>query len=321
MAFLYSQLFVTPAYPQHSFAGQTVIVTGSNVGLGLEAARHITRLGAAKVIIAVRNLSAGEEARHSIEKSTGREDVCEVWKLDLASYSSVIDFAQRASQLPRLDVVVENAAVARTEYETAEGHESTITINVINTMLLALLLLPKLNETATKFPGIRPCLSLVVSEVHAWASLPERKQSNIFAAVDDNKDLDGSQRYPTSKLLEVLIIRELVARMPADSRVVVNMHNPGLCHSQLGREAGWGLWLLKQLFARSTEVGSRTLVAGAAGGAESHGAYMTDGKVANEALSPFVRSTEGEETQKRLWNELSDILEEVHPGVMKNVAG
>lgn len=60
-------------------------------------------------------------------------------------------------------------------------------------------------------------------------------------------------------------------------------------------------------------------MAGAAGGTESHGAYMTDGNVANEALSPFVRSVEGEETQKRIWNELSDILEEVYPGVMKNV--
>lgn len=319
MGFLYSQLFVTPAYPEHSFAGQTVIVTGSNVGLGLEAARHITRLGAAKVILAVRNLAAGEEARQSIKKSTGREDVCEVWELDLASYSSVIDFARRASQLPRLDVVIENAAVVAAKYGTAEGHELTMTVNVINTMFLAFLLLPTLNDTAARFPGIRPRLSIVVSEVHAWTSLPERKQNNILAALDDKENWDRNQRYPTSKLLEVLIIRELAARMPADSRVVVNMHNPGLCHSQLGRDAGWGLWLLKQLLARSTEVGSRTLVAGAAGGTESHGAYMTDGNVANEALSPFVRSVEGEETQKRIWNELSDILEEVYPGVMKNV--
>lgn len=30
--------------------GQTTIVTGANVGLGLEAACHFTRLGAARVI-------------------------------------------------------------------------------------------------------------------------------------------------------------------------------------------------------------------------------------------------------------------------------
>ena len=31
-------------YPETKHTGQTVIVTGSNVGLGLEAARHFTRL-------------------------------------------------------------------------------------------------------------------------------------------------------------------------------------------------------------------------------------------------------------------------------------
>ena len=38
--FLYEQLFVKPPYPTKSFAGQTIIVTGSNVGLGFEAARQ-----------------------------------------------------------------------------------------------------------------------------------------------------------------------------------------------------------------------------------------------------------------------------------------
>ena len=44
LGFLYSQLFITPSYPTRSFTGETVIVTGSNVGLGYEAARHFVRL-------------------------------------------------------------------------------------------------------------------------------------------------------------------------------------------------------------------------------------------------------------------------------------
>jgi hypothetical protein len=36
-------------------------------------------------------------------------------------------------------------------------------------------------------------------------------------------------------------------------------------------------------------------------------------------VSPFVTSEEGVETQKRLWAELSEILEKIQPGVMGNV--
>ena len=55
LKFLKEQLLTTLPYPQESAAGQTVIVTGANVGLGFEAARHFVRLGAAKVILAVRD--------------------------------------------------------------------------------------------------------------------------------------------------------------------------------------------------------------------------------------------------------------------------
>lgn len=83
----YSQLFVRPAIPTKSFAGQTVIITGSNVGLGKEAARHIVALGASKLILAVRNIKAGEEAKKDIENTTQcGKSVIEVWQLDLASY-------------------------------------------------------------------------------------------------------------------------------------------------------------------------------------------------------------------------------------------
>ena len=67
--------------------------------------------------------------------------------------------------------------------------------------------------------------------------------------------------------------------------------------------------------ARSTEEGSRTLVAAAAAGPESHGAYMEHGVVNNDALSEFVRSEEGEKVQLRVWKELTAILEELQPAV------
>lgn len=314
MGFFYSQFFVKPKYPTQSFSGQTVIVTGSNTGLGLEAARHATRLGADKVILAVRNTAAGKKAKENIEASTGRQNICEVWELDLASYASVQAFAKRAiSELPRIDVLLENAGVAALNYKLAERHESTITVNVISTFLLGLLLLPKLKESSQKTSSPSPRWVIVTSEVHAHTKLPEWKTPNTFKTLDDEKNFNRV-RYPTSKLLEVLVVREIAPKL-AGSDVILNMLNPGLCHSELAREAGWVLNFMKILLARTTEVGSRTLIASAAAGTESHGAYMTDGLVDNSALSCWVTSAEGKKAQEKVWGELKEILEEIVPGV------
>lgn len=183
-SFFYSQLFEKLPYPTRSFSGQTIIVTGSNVGLGLEAARHFTRLGAAKVILAVRSLSKGEAAKQSIEESTHRKGVVEVWHLDLGSYESVKEFAKKAQELDRLDALVENAGIAKTSWSVMEDNEATITVNVVSTFLLALLLLPKLRESAQKY-NITPHLSVTCSEVHAWSPFKERKSANIFDTLNN----------------------------------------------------------------------------------------------------------------------------------------
>ncbi|KAI8316454.1 Short chain dehydrogenase atnD [Colletotrichum sp. SAR11_59] len=52
--FLQSQLFTEVPVATKKINGQTIIVTGSNTGLGLETARHFILLDAAKVILAVR---------------------------------------------------------------------------------------------------------------------------------------------------------------------------------------------------------------------------------------------------------------------------
>lgn len=180
------QLFESLPIPSKDLSGQTIVVTGSNVGLGLEAARHFTRLNAEKVILGVRNLEKGEAAKKSIEETTSRRNVVEVWGLDLASYESTKEFARRLDSLKRLDVLLENAGIATPTYRLFEDNESTITTNVVSTFLLALLALPKLQETATRF-NITPHLVIVSSEVHAFTSFPERKSTNIFNTLNDQK--------------------------------------------------------------------------------------------------------------------------------------
>lgn len=117
-----------------------------------------------------------------------------------------------------------------------------------------------MRRSAKKFNTV-PRLSIVTSEVHQMSKLPQWKTENTFDTLSDIATQDISNRYPESKLLEVLLVRELVNHLSStEPKVIVNMINPGLCESELARNAGWGLWLLKLLFARSTEVGSRSLV-------------------------------------------------------------
>lgn len=171
-AFLYRQLFLTPPRPKTLFDEKTVIVTGSNVGLGLEAALHFARLGAARVILAVRDTSKGEAAKRSIDQSLRRvPSPVSVWTLDLSHYDSVKDFVARVDrELDRVDVVCENAGIATGTFRLTERDESTITTNVVSTFLFAFLLLPKLKETARHF-NTSPAISITSSEAVSSPSL------------------------------------------------------------------------------------------------------------------------------------------------------
>jgi len=318
---LYGQLILSLPYPSQSFTGRTVIVTGSNVGLGKEAARHFTRLGASTVILAVRSIEKGEAAKADIEKTTGTTGVVQVWKLDLSSYQSVKDFAARATkELERIDVLLENAAIATRNFDTAEGDERTITVNVISTFLLAFLMFPKLKQTARDF-NTRPVLDIVSSDAHAFVrKFPEGNapEGQIFKTLSDKETANMGQRYPVSKLLEIFIVQELGEQAPADKfPITVNTVNPGLCHSELAREGGWSIWLLKLFFARSTEAGSRTLFHACCQGSDTHGAYLSD--CAKDQPSSLVRSDEGKTMQKRIWKELLDKLEQIQAGVTENL--
>ena len=157
------------------------------------------------------------------------------------------------------------------------------------------------------------------------SKMAERHEDSIFEALKKNDKKYMENRYQTSKLLEVFTVRSLAKQMGtgphANEPVILNAVNPGLCHSSLSREVKGIRRLIfetmKFLLARTTEVGSRTLVTAAGAGAESYGRYMSNCYVAPP--SPFVRSEEGKKTQDRVYKELMEILEKIQPGVTKNI--
>ncbi|KAI0427064.1 putative short-chain dehydrogenase/reductase family protein [Xylaria sp. FL1042] len=317
---LWSQLFTSLALPTKSFEGQTVIITGANQGLGYEAAQYILKLGASKLIMAVRSTEKGETAKRALETSTAcGPGVIEVWNIDLSSYSSVTAFAERATrELERVDVLLENAGVNGLKRDWAEDNERNLTVNVILTFLLAFLLLPKTKETAARF-NTRPCLTVVTSDTHFVGDFKEKDApEGIFNHMNKEESFNSVSRYPTNKLMEVFVVREMAAKGPIESHsIVINMCNPGMCRSELICKSGMSARIVNSILGRSSEEGSRTLVDAACGGPETHGQYLDNCRVTSPAKVVVGRS--GPETQKQVWDEVIAKLESIVPGVSKNL--
>ena len=193
--FFYSQLFVTPKLPTQSFTGRTVIVTGANSGLGLEAARHFYRLNSARLILAVRTIAKGQEAKEYILRNTPQRsepDAIETWLLDLSSTESTLAFDVRVrTDLPRLDVLINNAGINSPEWKVYEGYEQAVQVNVLNTFLLALSLLPKLEATVAEK---EPHLVIVTSEAHRLTKFPEINAPDLYAKLNEKADFSQQPR-------------------------------------------------------------------------------------------------------------------------------
>ena len=111
-----------------------------------------------------------------------------------------------------------------------------------------------------------------------------------------------------------MFVRELASRLPNPTPVSVSAVNPGFCISRLTRSMDTNpvvsiTWrVVKALLARTTEVGSRTLVHPAVEPGERvrHGRYVSCCEVVEE--SDYVLSEEGKEISKRLWVSASSAL-------------
>ncbi|VUC22512.1 unnamed protein product [Clonostachys rosea] len=314
---------VTPLpKPQSDFSHKTVIITGASSGVGKAAAQQFARLGAAKVILACRSVEKGEAAKKEIEAAETVAGVVEVWPLELGSYESIKAFCARADKLDRLDVFVANAGLMSSQCEYYEGYERQTFVHAIAPTLMVLLLLPIMRKTLEQTQSL-PHHVIVSSNGHMYTKFLPGKEESIFAAVQGDRDM--RLRYYDTKLMQVFAVRELAARMKASGKplIVLNMVDPGFCQSDLMREKGWELpirimmGVADKILARSPDSGARTYTMAAEAGEQSHGMYLED--CGFSTPSPIVDTEEGKELQKRVWNELVEILNANAPGAVDNL--
>ncbi|KAK5991305.1 Short chain dehydrogenase FGM9 [Cladobotryum mycophilum] len=307
--------------------GKTYIVTGATGGLGFECVKHLVALDAAKVIIAVRSQESGNTTKTTIETETGRQDVIDVWSLDLASYDSVKAFAKKTEELDRIDAIVLNAGALMATWEEKEGAESNITINFFSNFLLTFLIFPHLEAIAKKH-DIKPRV-VVVGSMGAFVTEPCVKMMVKPDTLEDlnNREKWESQqelRYAFSKLLEHFAVREMASHLPvSQTGIILNVVDPGLCKTNLTRNTSFftsiKTWLIKALLGRTAEMGSRTLLHGISEGEESHGKYLTSCDIREDHIPEFVTNEDGKAWQVQVWAELLEKLEQIQPGCVAAV--
>ncbi|KAJ7466926.1 hypothetical protein FB451DRAFT_1483841 [Mycena latifolia] len=329
-AFIKGQFAKLPPVAKADLAGKTVIVLGANTGLGFEAAKHFARMGPGRLILACRSQSRGQAALDKLKAETGSKNA-ELWLVDLADFASVKRFADKFEQDGgRLDILVENAGISTSKYApTKDGWETAIQVNCLSTPLVALLLMPHMMRTARTYNTV-PRLVVVASEVHYFTTIPK-------SVCDGDAPLAtlGSAAYCTpkamrsnymlTKLLNVLFVRALNARLDPGAPLIVSAINPGFCMSELGRDESRVVVfignIMKRLLAFTAEEGSRQLVFGAVGSAEDpnalRGGYTNQCRV--EEPSDFVMSPLGQKAQDRIWDELVETLGKVDARVLQTV--
>ncbi|KAJ9585978.1 hypothetical protein L9F63_020375, partial [Diploptera punctata] len=199
---IYNLWIKTPCTCKTRMDGKTVIVTGSNTGIGKETARDLARRGA-RVILACRNLEKAKEARDDIIKTTGNKNV-EIRELDLSSLLSVRTFAKDIIESePRLDVLINNAGLGeRNRILTADNFEMTFQVNHLGPFLLTCLLLDLMKKSAPSR------IIMVSSYLHHLARVD-------FNNLQSEKWHFWLQQYAITKLGNILMAKELTKKLKA----------------------------------------------------------------------------------------------------------
>jgi NAD(P)-dependent dehydrogenase (short-subunit alcohol dehydrogenase family) len=203
-------------------AGKLIVVTGANSGTGKEAARRLAQVGA-HVVLAVRTIAKGEQAREEILAAQPGARL-DVRRIDLADLSSVAQFADGliADGVP-VDVLVNNAGVMAppTRQVTVDGFELQFGSNFLGPFALTMRLLPLI--LAAPAPRVVTMSSGVASYGRIRFDDPQWKRR-----------YSPNLSYAQSKLADLLMTLRLAELATANGwGLMSNAAHPGFTRTNL----------------------------------------------------------------------------------------
>jgi NAD(P)-dependent dehydrogenase (short-subunit alcohol dehydrogenase family) len=224
--------------------GRIAIVTGSSSGIGDETARALAEKNAT-VIIAVRNITKGENAAKKIKALNKQADV-KVMVIDLSDLKSVRSFAEAFKQkFKKLDLLINNAGVMIPPYgKTKDGFELQFGTNHLGHFALTGLLLDLLENT----PGSR--IVNVSSGAHKIGNI------NFDDLAWEKRPYKEWKAYGDSKIANLYFTYELHRRLKQkNSNVIAAASHPGWTSTDLQRHNGF-FNFLNPFFAQKPVMGA-----------------------------------------------------------------
>ncbi|MGK0405818.1 MAG: WW domain-containing oxidoreductase [Oleispira sp.] len=278
--------------------GRTVVITGSNCGIGFETAQALAGAGA-RVIFACRNLEKGEDAVRRCAALHPKSKLA-FFPLDLASADSIKNFCSQIKDEP-IDTLICNAGLMPTHYqETKEGLEMAVGVCHFGHFLLTQLLLPQLLTAKDLTPDsskrVSPRVIMVSSESHR---MPAKLNFNKFPLKKTDR-FSTLTAYGQAKLCNALFANELQRRFGDQGLTACSLHPGALITTSFGRDSGFLSLVFKLVspLTKNPNQGAATTVYCAShdNTAELAGKYFSHCKP--------VRSTKeanNPETAKKLW--------------------
>jgi NAD(P)-dependent dehydrogenase (short-subunit alcohol dehydrogenase family) len=215
--------------------GKLALITGSNSGLGFEAARVLAERGAS-VVLACRDASRAELARTRILADQPKAEVVAM-TLDLADLDAIRSFAREFSdRFDRLDLLLNNAGVMMCPASTTkQGFEMQFGVNHLGHFALAAQLLPAVLRAE------RPRVVTVTSTAHHMGRPVDPANPHLHGTYGPWK------AYGQSKLANFHFALGLQQRFAAAGLAARSlMAHPGLSNTELQAtsvaETGGGFW-------------------------------------------------------------------------------
>ncbi|KAH6618585.1 hypothetical protein C7974DRAFT_465258 [Boeremia exigua] len=301
-----------PKVTTEDYSGRIIIVTGATSGIGKEAVYKFATLGASKVIIAARDLKKGASTKDELAKRLGRDDQLEVWELDMMSYDSVVAFAERAQMLEHLDIAILNAGLHRSSYQTGEhGWEEDLQVNTLSSVLLGVLLLPKLKQSK-HYTGKIPVLEFVNSGLHRSAVVPTevRKQPSVLEHYNSRENFKEGSQYKFTKVFLMYAANKLASEV-SSADVIITSICPGAVMTDLGRDHYFpGIYIVAAalifLLMMSPSQGANPILSGTTQGESVHGRFWKSDQI--QPIPPALAGEEMKELGSRIWDEIVEAL-------------